>query len=79
MDLIEKLPTLEDADLAALHGNAERLQHSGTSAQKKAAAALLPALESELANRRAAKQAAATAKRANSRQATSKQAAKRQA
>ena len=66
MDLVAKLPAMEDAALASLHNNAERLEQSGTKAQKSAAAALLPALETELANRRAAKLAASTAKRAAS-------------
>ena len=73
MDLIAKLPAMEDAALAVLHDNAERLEQSGTKAQKSAAAALLPALETELANRRAAKLAASTAKRAASRRATKPQ------
>jgi hypothetical protein len=76
MDLIAKLPGMEDAALASLHNNAERLEQSGTKAQKSAAAALLPALETELANRRAAKLAASTAKRAAS---TAKRAASRAA
>lgn len=70
MDLVAKLPSLEDADLAALHGNAARLEQSGTNAQKRAAAELLPALESELESRRSAKLAAAAAKRAASKKAT---------
>jgi hypothetical protein len=70
MDLIAKLPGMEDAALTVLHNNAERLEQSGTKTQKSAAAALLPALETELANRRAAKLAASTAKRAASRAAT---------
>ena len=73
MDLVAKLPSMEDADLAALHQNAERLEQSGTSAQKKAAQALLPALETELANRRAAKLAAAAAKRTASKRSTKRQ------
>jgi hypothetical protein len=79
MDLIAKLPAMEDAALAVLHNNAERLEQSGTKAQKSAAAALLPALETELANRRAAKLAASTAKRAAStaKRAASRAAAKR--
>lgn len=69
MDLIAKIPALEDTALAALHSNAERLEQTGTSAQKAAATALMPALEAELAARRAAKvsraQEAAAAKRAS--------------
>jgi len=63
MDLVAKLPSLEAAALANLHANAERLKQSGTSAQRSAATALLPAIETELANRQAAKLAAAAAKR----------------
>jgi hypothetical protein len=70
-----KIPTMDDASLAVLHGNAERLQQSGTAAQKSAASALMPAIEAELASRRdaklsRAKQAAALApKRASKRKA----------
>lgn len=64
MDLVAKLPAMEDDALAVLHENAERLEQTGTKAQSSAAAALMPALEAELANRRAAKLAASTAKRA---------------
>lgn len=64
MDLVAKLPSMEAPALAVLRENAERLQHSGTGAQRSAAAALLPAIDVELANRQAAKLAAAAAKRA---------------
>lgn len=67
MDLREKLPEMEDGALAVLHENAERLEQSGTKAQQSAAAALLPAIEAELASRRKAKLAASSAKRASSR------------
>jgi hypothetical protein len=63
MDLIGRLPHLEDAGLNALHKNAERLRQTGTPAQKSAAAELLPALEAELAGRREAKLQAAKVKR----------------
>lgn len=80
MDLITKIPALEDTALAALHSNAERLEQTGTSAQKAAATALMPAIEAELATRRAAKvsraREAAEAKRA-SRPAPAKRVAKR--
>jgi hypothetical protein len=55
MDLLAKLPSMEHAALTVLHGNAERLEQTGTSAQRTAAAALLPAIEAELAARQAAK------------------------
>lgn len=64
MDLVAKLPAMEDAALTVLHQNAQRLEHTGTKTQKSAAAALLPAIESELASRRAAKLEAAKTKRA---------------
>jgi hypothetical protein len=64
MDLIARLPALEDAALAVLHQNAERLEQTGTSVQKTAAAALIPAIEAELAARRAARQAELAARRA---------------
>ncbi len=73
MDLVAKLPSMEDAALAVLRENAERLEQSGTKAQKSAAAALLPALETELANRRAAKLAASPGKRTPSRRVTKRQ------
>jgi hypothetical protein len=57
MTLVEKLPTLPDAGLAALRDNATRLGQSGTPAQKDAAAELLPAIEAELEARRQAKSA----------------------
>lgn len=55
MDIAEKLPTLENDALAALHTNAKRLMESGTEAQQTAAAALLPSIVTELAARNAAK------------------------
>jgi hypothetical protein len=64
MDLVAKLPSMEGPALAVLRENAERLQHTGTGAQRSAAAALLPAIDVELANRQAAKLAASAAKRA---------------
>jgi hypothetical protein len=69
MDLAAKLPTMEEAALAALRANAERLQRTGTKAQQTAASALMPAIEAEISARRAAKlslareTAAAAAKR----------------
>lgn len=64
MDLTARLPSMEDSALAVLHENAERLEQTGTSAQKAAAAALLPAIETELAARREAKRAELAARRA---------------
>jgi hypothetical protein len=59
MDLVSKLPSLEDSALAVLHENAERLEQSGSAAQRSAAAALIPAIEAERAAPRAAKPAPA--------------------
>ena len=72
MDLTAKLPEMEDTALAVLRENAERLEQTGTSAQKAAAAALMPALQAELESRRAAKLAAAKTKRAATKRATKK-------
>ena len=55
VDMISKLPTLADDQLNTLRSNAERLEASGTPAQKKSATALLPALRAEIADRSAAK------------------------
>lgn len=64
VDLVAKLPSLEDSALAALHENAERLEQTGTPDQKTAASALIPAIKAELADRRAAKLELAASKRA---------------
>ena len=55
MDLLTKLPEMSDDALANLRTNAKRLQHSGTPTQQSDAAALLPAVEAEIAARRLAK------------------------
>jgi len=77
-----KLPEMEDAALAVLHENAERLERTGTKSQMAAAAALKPAIEAELATRREAKLArtreAAAARRA-AKPAAPKKAPKRKA
>lgn len=67
MDIIAKLPAMEDAALANLRENAVRLEQSGTAGQKNAAAELLPAVETELASRRKAKLQASQSKRAAAR------------
>ena len=69
MDLAAKLPEMEDSALANLRDNAGRLEQTGTSAQKAAAAALMPAREAELEKRRAAKLEAARTKRAATKRA----------
>lgn len=78
MDLVTKLPAMADSALATLYENAERLEQSGTKAQRNAASALLPAIRTELENRRAAKLAAAKANReaAQAKRAAAKRAAK---
>jgi len=67
MEILAKLPSLDDASLAVLHGNAERLLRIGTKTQQASATAAIPAIEAELAARREAKvakaKAAAEAKR----------------
>lgn len=77
-----KLPAMEDTALRVLHENAERLERTGTKTQKTAAAALMPAIEAELATRREAKLArtkeAAAARRAG-KPAPAKRASKRKA
>jgi hypothetical protein len=72
MDLAAKLPQMDDTALGVLRENAQRLEQTGTSAQKAAAAALRPALEAELESRRAAKLAAAKTKRAATKRSTKK-------
>ena len=52
----EKLPDLADAELKTLRDNAERLQASGSAAQRTSATNLMPAIEAELATRKAKKQ-----------------------
>jgi hypothetical protein len=56
MSLVEKIPGMADAELNVLHANAVRLGQAGTPAQRSSAAAVLPAIEAELAARKAAKQ-----------------------
>jgi hypothetical protein len=72
MDLAAKLPQMDDAALTVLRENAERLEQTGTSAQRAAATALMPALEAELESRRAAKLAAAKTKRATTKRGAKK-------
>ena len=55
MDILAKVPAMPDDALGNLHANAERLRRAGSPVQRAEAAALLPALEAELAARRAAK------------------------
>lgn len=66
MNIANKLPTINNAELASLNGNTQRLIHAGTPAQRAAAAALMPSIAAELAARSdaaAARRAAAGAVR----------------
>jgi hypothetical protein len=67
LQILAKLPQLDDAALAVLQENAERLLRVGTKTQQANATAALPAIEAERAARREAKavraKAAAVAKR----------------
>ena len=49
MNLLEKIPDMDDESLRNLLANARRLQESGADAQKEAAAEILPALEEAVA------------------------------
>jgi hypothetical protein len=64
MTLLDKLPTMSDADLANLLANAVRLSESGTKRQQEEAAQLLPALSEEAESRSARAKEAAAAKKA---------------
>lgn len=55
MDVLEKLPTMADDALGNLRANAERLEKSGSPAQRASAASLLPAIQGEITARRDAK------------------------
>jgi hypothetical protein len=55
MSLLDKIPAMADDALNNLHANAVRLGESGSAAQRASAAKLLPALETEIANRKQAK------------------------
>ena len=67
MTLIEKIPTMTDAEVVNLLTNARRLQDTGDERQQAAAAELLPALEAEATERKTERLAAAQAKRAAAR------------
>ena len=55
MQILAKLPHLDNASLTVLQGNAERLLRIGTKIQKTSATAVMPAIEAELATRQEAK------------------------
>lgn len=51
VDLRDRVLGMDNAALASLHANAQRLQATGESRQRLAAADLLPVIEAELARR----------------------------
>jgi hypothetical protein len=55
MSMLEKLPGMEATALSNLRANAVRLEQTGSPAQRVSAGKLLPAIEAELAARKAAK------------------------
>lgn len=58
MEMVDKLPGMADDKLSTLFSNAERLERAGSKSQREAATALLPAIRTELENRKTAKLAA---------------------
>lgn len=59
MTLLEKIPTLGDAELNTLLANARRLDVTGNPTQRRAVGEVLTPLEREASRRRAAARAAA--------------------
>lgn len=59
MTILDKLPDMADDALGTLGSNAERLAATGTPKQMKDAQAMLPAIQAEIAARRARKAAEA--------------------
>jgi hypothetical protein len=55
VDILDRVPAMADDALGNLLANAERLERSGSKAQRASAAGLLPALRVEVEARRAAK------------------------
>jgi hypothetical protein len=53
MTWLERIPLLEDEELTNLWTNARRLSETGNDVQRETAVDLLPAIESEIAGRRA--------------------------
>lgn len=51
MSMADLIPTLDDEGLANLRANAQRLENSGVARQAEQAAALLPLIDAELAER----------------------------
>ncbi len=57
MSMIDQIPSLTDDGLTTLRANAMRLAESGAAKQQAAAQELLPAIEAEIAKRKAEKPA----------------------
>ena len=53
MTMADLIPTMADADLVSLNGNAQRLEITGTAKQQRDAAELLPLIAAEIADRKA--------------------------
>jgi hypothetical protein len=82
MNLLERLPWLDDAELKNLAENARRLIEAGSEKQREAAKEILPAVETVIAARRTQRWAAAAAtaaKRAAEKRALRARAAERDA
>jgi len=58
MTLLDKIPTLRDAELQAFLSNARRLDVTGTPEQRRAVAEVITPLEREASRRRAVAHAA---------------------
>lgn len=67
MSLIDKIPAMDDAALVNLLANARRLAETGAASQQAQAAEILPALEEQVAIRKARKLEAAAARRSAAR------------
>lgn len=65
VDLRDRVSAMSDDQLASLNANALRLKDAGSTVQRNGASALLPAIEAELAERRAKKLANPPAKKAS--------------
>lgn len=72
MDMLAKLPEMAEDALTTLGVNAERLVQTGTPKQQKAATALLPAIQAEIAARRVKKLAETSAARPRRKKADKK-------
>ncbi|MFN0044202.1 MAG: hypothetical protein ACKVSF_13435 [Alphaproteobacteria bacterium] len=67
MGILEKLPSLSDAELGVLRLNAAALERTGTPKQKTAVADLMPSLDAEFLLRRERKAAARPAPKGRAR------------